>query len=387
MPATASPRDILARLVAFDTVSTNANLPLLQWSADWLAQSGVDAVVVEGGDPGKGGLYAHVGPRVDGGVLLSGHTDVVPVEGQSWDSDPFVLTEKAGRLYGRGTCDMKGFDALALWAIAAAARQGVRRPLQIALTRDEEIGCLGAPELIEAMRDAGLPKASAAIIGEPSEMRVVTGHKGNLGYLVKARGFEVHSSLMHTGVSAVMESARLIAWAHACNAENAVAPRSEVAALFDPPWTTLHAGTFQGGTAGNITALDAEFLFDFRFVPGDDIPTWIDRFMSRIAQIEAEMQAIRPGTGFTCEEQFNVPPLKPEVDGEAEALARRLTGDNGTHVVAYATEGGQYQDGGYSAVICGPGNIAQAHQPNEYLEISELERGEVFMRDLLKTLG
>ncbi len=387
LSATASPRDILARLVAFDTVSSKPNLPLIEWVAQWLAQSGIEAVIVPGPEAGKAGLYAHVGAIQDGGVLLSGHTDVVPAEGQAWATDPFVLTERDGRLFGRGTCDMKGFVALALWAMADAARGGLVRPLQIALTWDEEVGCLGAPDLILAMQAAGFPKASAAIIGEPSQMQVVTGHKGNLGYQIHARGYEVHSSLMHTGVSAVMESARVINWAHARNRENAQHTPSGTAGLFEPPWTTLHCGVIRGGTAENITALDCDFGFDFRFVPGDDIPGWKRRLQDEIDRIGAEMAAVRPGTGFEMTQVFWVPPLEPEPGGgAAEALARRLTGDNGTHVVAYATEGGQFQEAGYSAVICGPGNIAQAHQPDEYLSLDQLDKGWCFMRTLLDEL-
>ncbi len=381
-----SARDLLDRLVGFPTISDVSNLDLIDFAESYLAEHGIDSVRVPNEDGTKASLYAHVGPQVDGGVVLSGHTDVVPVEGQAWDTDPFVVTEKDGKLFGRGTCDMKGFDALALFALPIAKKRGIKRPLQIALSYDEEVGCLGAPPMIDHMVANGMPRADTVIVGEPSMMQVVTGHKGGVGWKVHVQGFEVHSSLAYTGVSAIMMGAKLIDWANQVNAENAAATPNDVNAAFDPPYTSLHVGTISGGTANNITAKDCHFAFDMRLVPGDDAEEWTDRFMAKVSEIEAEMQAIRPETGIKTTPFFKLPGLRPENMGRAEELARKLTGDNGTHVVSYGTEAGQFQERGYSAAICGPGDIAQAHQPNEFVSIDQFNQGEAFMHRLIDTL-
>ena len=379
-------REIMERLVAFPTVSSESNLELMDWVEDYLDGFGVSAARVYDAEGTKANLYANVGPEVDGGVILSGHTDVVPVEGQAWTSDPFTVTERGGRLYGRGTCDMKGFDALALAAVPLALDARIRRPLQLALSYDEEVGCVGAPPMIDAMRDR-LPRASAAIIGEPSMMRTVEGHKGGTGFAVHVRGFEVHSSLMHTGVNAIMEAARLIGWVNDENARLAGIPPSELAARFDPPWTSLHVGRIEGGTAHNITALDCRFVVTFRVVPGEDPEAWARRFEERVAEVEADMRKVRPEASIALDRYFDMPGLQPEEDGAAEELVRRLTGDNGRHVVSYGTEAGHFQRRGYSSIVCGPGDIAQAHQPDEYLTVEQLARGEEFMERLVARLA
>jgi acetylornithine deacetylase len=311
---------------------------------------------------------------------------VVPVDGQTWTTDPWTVTERDGRLYGRGTCDMKGFNALAVWALVEAQARGTRRPLQLALSYDEEVGCTGAPPMIRTMQEV-VPKGSAAIIGEPSRMGVITGHKGGTGYHVHMKGFEVHSSLLPYGVSAIMEGARLIGWVNDRNAEIQAQPPSPLAAAFDPPFTTLHVGMISGGTAHNITAADCRFAVEMRVVPGDDIAHWEARFITEAARLRAAMQAVRPEADVILDRFFGVPALVPEPDGEAEMLARRLTGDNSTGVVSYGTEAGQFQEAGYSAVVCGPGDIAQAHQPDEYLEVSEFQAGQRFMERLLEALA
>jgi len=380
-------RQILEKLVSFPTVSSESNLPLMDWVEEYLAEFGVTATRVPNADGTKASLYAHVGPNVEGGIVLSGHTDVVPVAGQAWDTNPFQVVERDGRLYGRGTCDMKGFDALALAAIPLALERGIKRPLQIALSRDEEIGCIGAPEMIDHMVASGMPPASAAIIGEPSMMKAVTGHKGGTGILTHIHGFEVHSSLMHTGVAAVMEAGKLIQWANEQNEINRAKTPGPQDADFVPPWTTFHVGTIQGGTANNITAKDCEFLMNFRVLPGESVADYRAAYLEKVAQVEAEMQAVVPETWIETSDTFDVPGLKPEVDGEAEAIARKLTGDNGTHVVSYGTEAGQFQERGYSAAICGPGDIAQAHQPNEFISVEQFKAGEKFMGDLVDMLA
>ncbi|GAB1380531.1 acetylornithine deacetylase [Pararhodobacter aggregans] len=378
------PREILERLVAFPTVSRDTNLPLVDWLQGYLAGHGIDSHRVMSPCGTKAHLYAQVGPEAPGGVILSGHTDVVPVDGQAWTTDPWQVVEKDGKLYGRGTCDMKGFDALAIWALVEAAKAPLTKPLQLALSYDEEVGCMAVADLVESMIASDLPRAESVIVGEPSMMKVVTGHKGGVGIKVHVRGYEVHSSLQPYGVSAVMEAARLIDWCNDRNAENAAAVPSEMAAVFDPPFSTLHVGVINGGTAHNITAKDCDFLISVRQVPGDT--GWGDKIVEAARGIEAGMQAIRPETGMDLSSVFGVPPLTPEQGGPAEALARRLTGDNGQHVVSYGTEGGQFQVRGYSAVVCGPGDIAQAHQPDEFLTLEQFAAGQAFMEKLVDDL-
>jgi len=366
-------RDILAKLVSYPTVSRDTNLPLVEWVETYLESHGISSHRVMSPCGKKAHLYAQTGPEIDGGVILSGHTDVVPVDGQVWTTDPWTLTQRDGKLYGRGACDMKGFDALALLAMARASKRPLKRPLQLAFSFDEEVGCVAVVDLVETMRGA-LPRAREVIVGEPTMMKVVTGHKGGLGYHVHVRGHEVHSSLLPYGVSAIMQAAKLIDWA------------SDLAAPFEPPFTTLHVGQIEGGTAHNITARDCRFFIEFRFVPGESPEDWAGLFEEKAAELSAEMQKIHPDTGFELKRGFALPALSPETDGPAETLARRLTGDNGQHVVSYGTEGSQFQVRGYSTVICGPGDIAQAHQPDEFLSLEQLAAGEAFIDRLLDSM-
>jgi len=378
-------REMLARLVAFPTVSSASNLPLMDFVRDWLAAHGVESRLVPNADGTKANLYATVGPMVEGGVVLSGHTDVVPVEGQPWTTDPFVLTERDGRLYGRGTCDMKGFDALALAAVPAMLKAGLRRPVHIALSYDEEVGCQGAPSMVDAMV-ASLPRPAAVIVGEPSRMKVVTGHKGSVSYFTTVRGRTVHSSRIDLGVSAVMVAARLVVWHDDVMAQNraAAAPDSP----FEPPWTTLHCGYIRGGTAANVVADRCEFVAEVRAIPTEDPWSFRNRYEAYVRDvIEPAMRAVAPETGIDIVHRAAVPGLRPETDGIAEALVRRLTGDNGQTVVAYGTEAGIFQAAGWSSVVCGPGDIAQAHQADEYIEVSELAAGEAFMARLIADLA
>lgn len=386
MTARLTPYELMEKLVSFPTVSRDSNLPLVDWVEEYLNAHGITAHRHYDETGQKAALFAHVGPEVPGGVVLSGHTDVVPVDGQPWASDPFTVIDRDGKYYGRGCCDMKGFDALAIWALVEAHHMGAARPLQLALSYDEEVGCVGAPPMIERMLEV-LPRAELAIIGEPSMMQTVTGHKGGIGHNVHAIGFEVHSSLMHTGVNAIMASAPLIEWANQMNAENRARAPSELAAMFEPPWTTVHVGMISGGTAHNITAKDCRFGMDFRVVPGEDPDDWSARFIAEVAKVEAAMQAVHPEARIDVTSKFTVPGLKPEEGGAAEALVRQITGDNASHVVSYGTEAGQFQERGYSAVICGPGDIAQAHQPNEFITKAQFNAGHDFMRALLARLS
>ena len=380
-----SPLEIMRHLVSFPTVSRDSNLDLISWVEEYLSTHNIRSYrhYNETGD--KASLFAHVGPNLEGGLVLSGHTDVVPVDGQLWESDPYEVTERDGKYFGRGTCDMKGFDALAVWTLVEASYLPLKRPLQIALSYDEEIGCLGAPPMIDQMIKT-LPKASAVIVGEPSSMLAVNGHKGSCGFDVHMIGFEVHSSLAPTGVSAIMSGAKLIDWANQTNAASRAAQPTEIAAMFDPSYSTAHVGMISGGTAHNITAKDCHFSLDFRIVPDENEADWKARMQEQALAIEAEMKAVRPEAAIEIEQRFSIPRLQPENNGEAETLARQLTGDNGHHVVSYGTEAGQFQERGYSAVVCGPGDIAQAHQPNEFIEKSQFEAGHTFMQNLLGRL-
>ncbi|MDW3184511.1 acetylornithine deacetylase [Roseobacter sp.] len=380
-----SPLALMTQLVRFPTVSRDSNLPLIDWVEEYLSGHGISAHRYTDPDQPKAALFAHVGPWEEGAVVLSGHTDVVPVDGQPWDTDPFDVVQKDGRYFGRGTCDMKGFDALALWAMVEAHHAGIKRPLQIALSFDEEIGCTGAPPMIAAMQPV-LPKGASVIVGEPSSMRAVTGHKGGTGFDTHVQGFEVHSSLLDRGVNAIMFGAKLIDWANQMNAINQAAEPEGLAAMFDPPFTTVHVGMISGGTAHNITAKDCHFAMDFRVVPGEDKRAWEARYRARVAEVEAEMQAIVPDTRIEISPRFDVPALQPEQDGAAENFVRGLTGDNASNVVSYGTEAGQFQEAGYSAVICGPGDIAQAHQPNEFISVADFEAGHDFMQRLVDRL-
>ncbi|WP_170581421.1 acetylornithine deacetylase [Ruegeria arenilitoris] len=387
MPQRLTPLEIMTKLIAFPTVSRDSNLPLIDWVEDYLNGHGIRAHRWPDPDqPHKAALFAHVGPWEEGAVVLSGHTDVVPVDGQPWDSDPFVVTERDGKYFGRGTCDMKGFDALAIWALVEAQYADVKRPLQLALSFDEEVGCTGAPPMIVAMQEV-LPKGSAVVVGEPSMMQAVTGHKGGFGYDTHVVGYEVHSSIMHTGVNAIMYAAPLIDWANAQNDNNMAADPSDIAAVFDPPWTTCHVGMIKGGTAHNITAKDCRFMMDFRVVPGEQASAWREAYLEQVRVAERKMQQMHPDAHIEVKASFAVPALVPETDGEAETLVRALTGDNATHVVSYGTEAGQFQEAGYSAVICGPGDIAQAHQPNEYITIAQFSAGHDFMQRLVYKLA
>ena len=380
------PLALMTKLISFPTVIRDSNLPLVDWVESYLDSHGIPAHRVYDETGEKAALFAHVGPDVEGGIVLSGHTDVVPVDGQAWDTDPWTVIEKDGKYFGRGTCDMKGFDALSIWALVEAHHRGVTRPLQLALSYDEEVGCLGAPPMIDRMVET-LPKASAVIVGEPSMMNAVTAHKGGLGLNTRIKGYEVHSSLMHTGVSAIMSGARLIEWANQTNAASAAAEPSPVAAMFEPTFTTVHIGTIEGGTADNITAKDCRFSVDMRVLPDESPERWREIYMEQVAGVVADMKAVHPDTAIEVDTTFWVPGLRPEEDGEAERIVRQITGDNGEHVVSYGTEAGQFQERDYSVVICGPGSIEQAHQPNEFIEVAQFKAGAAFLERMLDTMG
>jgi acetylornithine deacetylase len=376
--------DILARLVAFDTTSRRSNLELIAYVEGQLAALGVTARRVPSPDGAKTNLFATLGPPVPGGIVLSGHTDVVPVDGQPWTSDPWVLTRRGDRLYGRGTCDMKGFLALALAAAPDLVGAPLKRPVHLAFSYDEEVGCLGAPAMIEAIARE-LPTPSAVIVGEPTSMQAVRGHKGIAAFKVTVSGHEAHSSLTHLGVSAVMAAVRLM---HSLTTLSEALERdADPASPFTPKGATLTIGQVNGGTAVNILARECVFWFDLRTPPGLDPLAILAPFFAEVEAMDAALRARAPEAGARIEMRSLTPPLAPEIDGPAEQLARLLAGDNGpARVVSYAAEAGQFQGAGFSTVICGPGSIDQAHQPDEYVDIAQMERGAQFMGRLVEAL-
>lgn len=377
--------DLLAKLVAFDTTSRGSNLALIQWVEGYLADLGVPTRRVPNADGTKSNLMATIGPAVEGGIVLSGHTDVVPVDGQPWSSDPWTLTERDGRLYGRGTCDMKGFLALALAAAPELAKATLSRPVHLAFSYDEEIGCLGAPDMI-AVIAAEVPKPALVVVGEPTDMVAVRGHKGIATFTVTVTGREAHSSLTHLGVSANMVAIKLMAML--VELSERLEREADPASPFTPKGASLTIGMIHGGTAGNILARECAFLFDLRTPAGQDPMALLTDVFAAAARMDAEIKAKAPEGGVKIERRSLTPALAPEENGVAEAFARRLAGDNGPpRVVPYAAEAGQFQGAGFSTVICGPGSIDQAHQPDEYVEISQMQRGATFMRRLIEELS
>lgn len=377
--------EILSKLVGFDTTSRNSNLELIEWVEAYVSPLKPHLCRVPNDDGTKTNLIVSFGPLdAPGGVVLSGHTDVVPVDGQDWRTDPWVLTERDGRLYGRGTCDMKGFAACALALAPAMARANLTAPIHIALSYDEEIGCLGAPSLVEVLNQH-YAKPEAVIIGEPSDMGVVSGQKGLSTFQIEITGRAAHSSQVQQGVSAIMEAVPLLANLRALAEEvRAAAPTNSP---FEPPGTTVTIGLIGGGTASNILAQACNITWDMRFELGDDPQAHEARVAAWVAEVDASIKARAPEGGAHMVRRSLSPAMAPETQGAAEALARALTGDNTTRAVAYATEGGIFQGGGLSTVICGPGSILQAHQADEFIEVSQLAAGCEFMERLVKRLS
>lgn len=367
--------DMIARLVGYDTVSRNSNLALIRAVRDYLAELGVTSTLVPNADGTKSSLLATIGPAVEGGVVLSGHTDVVPVDSQPWSSDPFVLTQKNGRLYGRGTCDMKSFIAVALAKAPQLLQKNLRRPVHLAFSYDEEIGCLGAPDLIERLL-TDLPRPQAVIVGEPTSMQPVVAHKGITVLRTTVTGHEAHSSQTPRGVSAVMTAARLIAFIDDMAQES----RSQTAdhSGFQPPFTTLHVGTVQGGTAVNIISRHCEFLWDIRHLPDDNWQAYLQRFQAYSDSLLPAMQSVAADAGIHTEVVVTVPPLQND-QGPALDLAQGLLGPVQPGAVSFVSEAGQFQEKGLSVVVCGPGSIDQAHQPDEYIDIQQVTAFEHFL--------
>jgi acetylornithine deacetylase len=385
---TLSTVEILERLVACPTVSRDSNLPLIDFVRNFLADFGVESHLVHDDTGRKSNLFASIGPAAEGGLVFSGHTDVVPVDGQPWESDPFRLTARESRFYARGACDMKGFIAAALSRVPALKAARLTRPVHLMFSYDEEIGCLGAPRMIAAASQS-IPRPAVVIVGEPTSMRVANEHKGICTSRTRVTGIEAHSSLTHQGVSAVMLAAELIA--HLNETGRELAGNSARGGLlkatragarpsrFIPPHTTVSINTIQGGTATNILARACDFTWDIRALPGES-PDRILESLSEFAR-RVQSQLASEGKHVTVETTVlaNVPPL--EADGTlAESLAHAIsqTAHEST-TVSFATEGGQFQRAGWSTVVCGPGNIEQAHKPNEFIERTELTACESFL--------
>jgi acetylornithine deacetylase len=384
-PDTARSIAMLKKLVSFDTVSRNSNLAFIDFVIGLLKQHGIESRLVHNDDRTKANLLATIGPRVEGGVVLSGHTDVVPVDDQEWHTNPFDVVEKGGLLYGRGTADMKSFLAIILGALDTLTAAPLKTPLHLAFSYDEEVGCLGAPSLIRLL-NRELPKPRAVIVGEPTEMKVVSAHKGITGMRTVVTGHESHSSQTHRGVSAVMVAAELIQFLQSLSME--AAEKGPHNGLFEPPQSTITVNVIEGGTALNIMARHCTFQWDIRVLPEDNPERYIERFRGYCRDVVLpRMRAISPTCDIEIFAREPTPPLKPETDSEAERLCRMLTGDNVTRAVAFAAEAGQFQQSGLSVVICGPGSITQAHQPNEFISVAQVEAGTRFLHDLVKHLS
>lgn len=377
--------ELTSRLVAFDTESSKSNLALIEFVESYLRDEDVPFVRAPNAKGDKAALFATIGPPIEGGVVLSGHTDVVPVTGQNWTADPFTLRREGDRLLGRGAVDMKGFDAVCLAMIPEFKAAALTRPIHIFLSYDEETTCLGPLDLLGRLgRD--LPRPAAAVIGEPTSMQVADAHKSVTTFATTVRGYEIHSANLHRGVSAVHVGLTLGAELLRIGEELVAA--GDPTGRFDPPYSTLHIGVIRGGTARNIVAKDCAFHWEVRGVPGTHAARLAEE---RLAACSAELTrryfAAFPGTGIETRMEVEVPGLAPQPGSPAETLALRLARANRTIAVPYASEAGQFQQSGIPVVICGPGRIDEAHQPNEYIEVSELAACVDFMRGLVRELG
>ena len=375
--------ETLRSLIRFDTTSRNSNLDLINWVEAQLIPLGIECTRIANEAGTKSNLWARSGPDVPGGIVLSGHTDVVPVDGQDWHTDPFEIVESDGKLFGRGTSDMKGFVALCVAFAPAMAKLNLQKPVHFAFSYDEEVGCQGAPAMIERIIKAGA-KPDAVWVGEPTLWQVVSGHKGIVATQVDVTGREAHSSLPHLGVSAIGEAVELMTILREIQEDLIAKANGE--SPFEPPYPTLSIGEVQGGTAANILARHCSFLFDLRCPPGFGVDEILSPFMEAAEALDTQLKSRFPEAGVKVTRLSNVPPLNPDSDSAAETLVRALTGDNTLRAVPYATEAGQFHNAGIPAVICGPGSIDQAHTPNEYLAISQLEKGRELFQKFLSWL-
>jgi acetylornithine deacetylase len=374
---------ILERLIGFPTVSAASNLALIGYARDLLADAGVAVEVMPDATGRKAGLVARVGPAGDGGVMLSAHSDVVPAEAEAWDAPPFALTERDGRYFGRGTADMKGFVACALSALVAAAARPLTAPLALALSYDEEIGCVGVRAMLPAL--AAGPRPELVLVGEPTGMAVATGHKGKLAAVAECRGRAGHSALAPLSLNAIHLGCDLVA---AVRAEQAtLAARGARDEGFEVPYTTLHVGRFEAGTALNVVPDRARLELEIRDVPGDDPDAVLARLRAAAAAIAAAGRAAAPEAAVAIEVVNRYPGLATAAETEAVRLVQRLAGGAGTMKVPYGTEGGLFAAAlGVPVVICGPGSMAQGHRADEYVTQDQLERCDALLAALVRRL-
>lgn len=376
----------LQKLVAFDTVSRNSNMALIRFVAGELATLGIESDLITDDTGAKANLFATLGgPRDVPGIVLSGHTDVVPVDGQDWITDPFQVIEKEGKLYGRGTADMKSFLAICLALAPAIKAAPLREPVHIAFSYDEEVGCRGVVRMIDKIRNRH-PRPRACIVGEPTSMRVVNAHKGISAFQTEIRGREAHSSETDFGESAIFAATRLIEFLRGLL--NEMRERGDPSGRFEPAYTSINVGTLNGGSALNIIPNHCRFEWEYRTLPGVDEDEIINRFnVFANDEVLPAMQANFPQASIVTTDIARAPALVPQSGCPAEELVQALTGQNDTHAVAYVTEGGLFQNADIPTVICGPGDIKQAHRPNEFIELSQVEAGTAFMEKLVQSLS
>lgn len=383
MKASAAPGsasvEMIRTLIGFPTVSRDSNLELIHYLRDYLKPYVGDVRLTYDDERRKANLFATLGSG-QGGVVLSGHTDVVPVEGQPWDHDPFALVQGNGRLYGRGTADMKSFIACALALVPEIAERDLRLPLHFAFTYDEEVGCLGVGRLISDMVQAGIQPGSC-IVGEPTLMKPVIAHKGKSGYRCLVKGLAGHSAYAPQGVNAVEYAAEAISFLK--NMARRHRDRGPYDHGFDVTYTTVHTGVVQGGTALNVIPHECTFDFEFRHLPGDDPERLLGEFRDYVrTTLEPEMRKVHPGAGFSIEPLSGIPMLETSPESEVVALAQELTGEREFGKVSFGTEASQFQRVGVPTVVCGPGSIEQAHKPNEYVTLEQVAKCEAFLRRL-----
>ncbi|MGR3702150.1 MAG: acetylornithine deacetylase [Paracoccaceae bacterium] len=363
---------ILANLVGFPTVSADSNLAMIDHMANLLSDAGARVDLFHDDTGTKANLFATIGPDREGGIVLSGHSDVVPVTDQNWTSDPFRLEERDGRLFGRGTCDMKGFIAATLAMAPDYAARRLKRPIHFAFTYDEEVGCLGARSLVPALQARGI-RPAMAIVGEPTDMRIIEGHKGCCEYTVAFQGLEGHGSNPDRGVNAVEYAVAYVA--RLMELRHQLRHRTPVASVFEPPWTTINIGRLSGGVAHNVIASRAELDWEMRPVQDSDA-AFVRQTMADYCNdvLLPQMQAVCPDAGITTYVIGEVCGLEPMEENAARRLVAELTGANGADVVSFGTEAGLFQQMGLSAVLCGPGSIEQAHKADEYVTLSQLDQ-------------
>ncbi|WP_422353929.1 acetylornithine deacetylase [Roseivirga pacifica] len=379
--------EILSKLVSFPVLGGESNLTIIHWIKDYIESHGVTTTLVPNEEGTKASLHCRIGPAVDGGVILSGHTDVVPVAGQDWTSEPFELTDKGdGKLYSRGSCDMKGFVACCLAALPQMVKADLKKPIYFAFSYDEEIGCLAAPELAEAIKSHYSETPQFAIIGEPSMMVPTVGQKGICIYKTVVKGSQGHSSRIKTEVSAIHEAMRFILWLE--NKMNSLIAAGKTDDRFTPNHTSIHIGIVKGGIAENVIAQECYFTWDVRTIPSETPEEILAEFEVYCAERKATLREVFPGfdvtTGFI---HPPVPGLDTKADQEIVSLVKELANTEKTDAVSYAAEAGQFAEAGFEAIICGPGDIAQAHRADEFISKEQLAMGVEFMERLVQKLS